>query len=169
MGSGVVAIFITLYILILGCQASAYSYFAGFINNEIRPYFAAHGMQSEYNDAYQVFVYLVVSDVLLWTSFLSYVALLITGNGLGRSGSPGTFTNLVLCMAVTIITLACLSAKQTWSWWEFFSAKGLDHLAANCQGLAGMIIASLALSAFILITAFVLICCGGGAYMLSER
>ncbi|KAI1415441.1 hypothetical protein F5Y13DRAFT_156019 [Hypoxylon sp. FL1857] len=136
--------------VLIGCQAGGCSYFAAFVNTELRPYFAAHGMESDSNDAREAFIYLVLSAVVLWLSFLRTIYSICNSSERNSSDDSGcgkllkAFFNIAVGLAV--LTLACLTAKYAFGWWHYFDTQGLDHLAANCQGLAGMIVAAMALS-----------------------
>ncbi|OTA83889.1 hypothetical protein M434DRAFT_378076 [Hypoxylon sp. CO27-5] len=163
--SATVACFTAFYIVLIGCQAGGCSYFAAFVNNEVRPYFVAHGMESDSNNAYEAFVYLVISAVLLWFSFLGTLCGICKPSGRNSShredfsSGCGKFLRIVISLAIglTVVVLACLTAKYAFGWWNYFDSQGLDHLAANCHGLAGMITAGMVLSACTLLVMAIMI------------
>ncbi|OTA55563.1 hypothetical protein K449DRAFT_399894 [Hypoxylon sp. EC38] len=163
--SATVACFTAFYIVLIGCQAGGCSYFAAFVNNEVRPYFAAHGMESDSNNAYEAFVYLVISAVLLWFSFMGTLCGICKPRGRNSShredfgSSCGKFLRIVISLAIglTVVVLACLTAKYAFGWWHYFDSQGLDHLAANCHGLAGMITAGMVLSSCTLLVMAIMI------------
>ncbi|KAI0834414.1 hypothetical protein F5Y06DRAFT_279209 [Hypoxylon sp. FL0890] len=149
-----IASFIALYVVLVGCLAAGCSYFAAFINNELRPYFMAHGMESESSDAYQAFIYFVVSSVLLWVLFLQTIFNICTLSSshdheeVGDKCSQFFKSAFKIAIGGAVLILACLTAKNAWGWWHYFDSQGLDHLAAQCHALAGMITAAMVLSGF---------------------
>ncbi|KAI0095549.1 hypothetical protein F4776DRAFT_583441 [Hypoxylon sp. NC0597] len=160
------ACFTAFYVVLIGCEAGGCSYFAAFVNNELRPYFAAHGMESESNEAYEAFVYLVISAVLLWLSFMGTLCRICKPSRRNSSDEREEFgsscsgflrTAASMAIGITIVVLACLTAKYAFGWWNYFASQGLDHLAANCHGLTGMVIAGMVLSAFTLVVMAIMI------------
>ncbi|KAI2617653.1 hypothetical protein GGS26DRAFT_575871 [Hypomontagnella submonticulosa] len=157
MGAGA----FTFFILLLGCEAGGYSYFSAFANNELRPYFVARGMEMDLNEANRVFVYLLISAIVLWFKIVSMIFDLFSGrSSLGFEAYQPSFRSILECaMAVTIIVLACLTAQNVWRWWLYFDAYSLDHLAAHCHGLAGMVTACMIHMALVLIVITLLVTC----------
>ncbi|KAI4867412.1 hypothetical protein F4820DRAFT_446043 [Hypoxylon rubiginosum] len=154
MESIVLSLINVCYILLLGAEAVGSAYFASVINQELRPYFDAHGMQSEAADARQAFGYLVAAVVLLGLSFLGTlvkVGLATCGCDRLSDDSDDSDDNLCVLLVsyaayIILLVFTCLTAAHAWGWWKYFAAEGLDHLAASCLGLAAMIIACLVLS-----------------------
>lgn len=139
-----------IYAALLGCQAGGYSYFAAFVNNELVPYFVQKGMESDAKDAHEVFVYLLVSAILIWIMFLLMaICPCVTGYKTDGSQSGSKLTLIMklpqLVASIVLLVFACLTAQHSWNWWIYFNATDLEHLASNCHGIAAMVITSLVL------------------------
>ncbi|KAI1394661.1 hypothetical protein F4819DRAFT_254036 [Hypoxylon fuscum] len=161
MDSILFSIIVTVYLIFVGCHAGAYSYFAMLVSKELQPYFVEHGLERDSEEAQQVFIFLVVSAIILWMWFLHLLFTMCNrgGNDDSERSDSGCVSIILgfiqFGLAVTFLVFACLAAKYTWGWWSFFDVEGLDHLAATCHGLAGMIIAGLALTACSLVIAVI--------------
>ncbi|KAI2472635.1 hypothetical protein F4781DRAFT_444390 [Annulohypoxylon bovei var. microspora] len=145
--------FFTCIALILGCIAGGCSYFAAFVNNELRPYFIQHDMGLDSSQAHEIYTYLIVSAVFLWLSCLGILLKVCIED------SDFTCARvLFVASGLTIVTMAAMIAKYAWNWREYFdAAEGLDHLAMNCHTLAGMCTANMVI--MFIVTAIVILSC----------
>ncbi|KAI0110306.1 hypothetical protein F4814DRAFT_426534 [Daldinia grandis] len=167
MGTGSVVLALTFSIALLGFEAGGYSYFAAFIHNELSPYFTEHGMEVQSNDARLVFTYLLISAIFLWCSILGMILGLCCGTGHDSYDRErpwftcGSGLRVVVSCTImaVLIVLGCLTVQHAWEWWQYFQVNSLHHFASNCHGLAGMILAVLALTMFTLITTILLYAC----------
>ncbi|KAI2629904.1 hypothetical protein GGR54DRAFT_586810 [Hypoxylon sp. NC1633] len=160
MASILSSLFFTFHVLLMGGEAGAYSYFAAVTNLQLRPYFNAHGMESDSHDAYLIFIYLVAAAVVLWSSFVLTIRKLCRRNETSSSDNERSSSLLLmvekfisLVLGIAFVIFACLTAKRTWDWWGFFEAEGVEHLAKACHAMTSVVITSLVLTSVVMIIA----------------
>lgn len=155
------------YVLLLGAYAAGYAYLASVVGLELRPYFHAHGMQSEEADAGQALGYLVFCAVV--TGLMALVllckmcfAVCVMLCCLDRKFEPyynnnnNNYRNTCasicdIIIGIIILVFACLTAAHAWAWWHYFAAEDLGHLSVVCHGVAALLIANLVLLVSVLI------------------